>query len=107
NPVRAFIEVSRFQWPGGTMFEGVHIAGQDLPWFYLPTWFAISLPELYAAAFVAAIVPGIAFLVYDGRGRRWRAVFYAAFLLVAAVGPPALAIWRHAVFYDGMRHFLF
>jgi hypothetical protein len=107
NPVRAFIDVSRFQWPGGTLFDGWLISGHDLPWFYLPTWFAISLPELYLAAFAAAIVPGIAFLVYEGRGRRWRAIVHAGFLLVAAVGPPALATWRHAVFYDGMRHFLF
>jgi len=29
------------------------------------------------------------------------------FLLFAAVAPPVLATWRHAVLYDGMRHFLF
>ena len=107
NPVRAFLDVSRFQWPGGTMFDGHHVPGHDLPWYYLPTWFGISLPELYAAAFTAAIVPGIAFLVAEGRGRRWRAVACTGFLLMAAVAPPALATWHHAVFYDGMRHFLF
>ena len=107
NPVRAFIESSRFKWPGGTLFNGWLVPAQDLPWSYLPTWFAISLPEIYAAAIAAAIVPSLAFLVYEGRGRRWRAIVCTGFLLIAAVVPPVLATWRHAVFYDGMRHFLF
>ena len=108
NPVRALLDLSRFtDFPAGVQFEGARISSNNLPWTYLPTWFSISLPELYLTALAAGIVPGIAFLVYEGRGRRWRAVVCTGFLLLAALAPPVLATWRHAVMYDGMRHFLF
>jgi hypothetical protein len=107
NPVRAFFEASRFQWPGTVLFEDATIPASDLPWRYLPTWFAISMPEFYAAGLAAGIVPAVAFLARDGRGRRWTSALHVILLVIAAVLPPALATWTHAVCYDGMRHFLF
>jgi hypothetical protein len=107
NPIQAFLDNARFQWEGSMLFDGTSVSSHDLPSSYLPTWFAISLPELYGASLAAAIVPALAFLAGEGRGRRWRAVVCTGFLVVSAFLPIALATWLHTVAYDGMRHFLF
>jgi 4-amino-4-deoxy-L-arabinose transferase-like glycosyltransferase len=46
NPVRAFLDNAAFQFRGALLFEGVNVSPQSLSTTYLPTWFAISLPEL-------------------------------------------------------------
>jgi hypothetical protein len=107
NPVRALIDNAAFQFQGAMRFDGTNVSPQGLPPTYLPTWFAISLPEFYLIGLAGGVVPALAFLLGEGRGRRWRGVAAVACLLVAALLPPALAIWRRAVMYDGMRHFLF
>jgi hypothetical protein len=63
------------------------------------------LPEFHAVGLAAAVVPAICFLATDGRRARTAAV--AGAVLGMALLPPALAVWRRAVMYDGMRHFLF
>jgi len=107
NPMRAFLDNAAFQFQGSLLFDGTNVSPQSLPATYLPTWFAISLPELYAIGLAGGIVPAVCFLAADGRGRRARGVAAVFCLLVAALLPPALAVWRRAVMYDGMRHFLF
>ena len=107
NPLRAFFDNAAFQFQGTLLFEGTSFSPQALPTTYLPTWFAISLPELYAIGLAGGIVPALCFLAADGRGRRARGVAAVVCLLIAALLPPALAVWRRAVMYDGMRHFLF
>jgi len=107
NPVRALLDNARFQFAGSLLFEGSNMSPQSLPWTYLPTWFAISLPEFYACGIAGALVPSIAFLVRDGRGARGRGIGVTALVAMMAFLPPVLAVWRRAVMYDGMRHFLF
>jgi hypothetical protein len=107
NPVRAFLDNAAFQFQGAMRFAGASISPQGLPPTYLPTWFAISLPEVYLIGLAGGVVPTFAFLLGEGRGRRWRGIAAVVCLLIATLLPPALAVWRRAVMYDGMRHFLF
>ena len=107
NPVRALVDNAAFQFQGAMLFDGHNVSPQGLPATYLPTWFAISLPEFYLVGLVGAVVPALGFLLIDGRGRRAGGLAAVACLLVAALLPPALAVRQRAVMYDGMRHFLF
>jgi hypothetical protein len=107
NPIGAFFENTHFAFNGATLFDGRTVSPTDLPWSYLPTWFAISLPEFYACGIAGALVPSLAFLAGAERGTRARTIGIVLLLVVMAFLPPALAIWRRAVMYDGMRHFLF
>ena len=107
NPVRAFLDNAAFQFQGAMLFDGTNVSPQSIPWTYLPTWFSISLPEFYLAGFAGGVVPALGFLLADGRGRRWRGIVAVVGLLIPALLPPVLAVWRRAVMYDGMRHFLF
>ncbi len=107
NPVRALLDSASFEFQGAMLFDGTGMSPQSLPRSYLPTWFSISLPEFYACGIVGALVPAVAFLVRDGRGRRARTTAVVALVLMMMLLPPALAIWQRAVMYDGMRHFLF
>jgi hypothetical protein len=105
HPVQALLENARFQFAGSMLFDGIRVSPQSLPSTYLPTWFAISFPEFYAVGLAAGLVPAAAFLLR--RGRRMPTVAVVLGLVVMACLPPALAVWRRAVMYDGMRHFLF
>ena len=47
NPLRAMRETTNFGWAGPVLLNGNFELSTDLPWTYLPTYFAISLPEFY------------------------------------------------------------
>lgn len=51
HPYTAIKATKNFDWPLMVFFEGRFIVGTGLPWTYLPTWLAISLPEFYFMAF--------------------------------------------------------
>ncbi len=106
NPLRALGELSRFSWDHPVRFEGRDILSSELPWTYLPVWFANTLPEFYG---VAAIL-GIAGLV------AWRRsttaidishVILIVLLWISVILPVVLVIVRRSVLYDGVRHLLF
>ena len=89
-----------------TLLRGQSIPSQQVPWDYLPTYFAVQLPELTIVCFVAAcaVVVACALLAL----RRRRPVPWEWLLLVTAVlVPPGYAIVRHSTLYNGLRHFLF
>ena len=92
-------------------------AGQLLPtnppFWYLPAWFAASIPILIGGlALVGAIVGVRALLRSDDGGPFWRAALRRpelGLLLVIqqAVLLPAAAIVGHGVMYDGLRQHLY
>jgi hypothetical protein len=105
NPLRALGELSRFSWDHPVRFEGRDILSTELPWTYLPVWFANTLPEFYG---VAAIL-GIAGLV---AWRRTTAIDMSRVILIvllwiSVILPVVLVIVRRSVLYDGVRHLLF
>ncbi len=110
DPLRPFVSMrvmSRFPWDRVTFFNGLDYAAGNLPWYYLPLWLGITVPEFY---FVAAFA-GIILL---RRRERWLPghEVFARGLPVIAVAlvillPFAFAILARPVLYDGIRHFLF
>jgi hypothetical protein len=55
RPLAAIRHASHFGWGGEMLFRGKLVNAQAAPSDYLPTWFAITLPETYALAAVCAI----------------------------------------------------
>jgi hypothetical protein len=84
-------------------YAGVKYAATDLPWHYLPTWVAITIPEVTLAL---AAVGGLAI------ARRWHGLTDVQRTTVVLLGLQLLAIPIAAIvggstMYDGMRHSLF
>jgi hypothetical protein len=105
NPLRAVAYFSQFfEKPWEELFGGQLISVPDMPRSYVPTLFALKLPEIFlllgfggaAGALVAAF-------------RRELAVNRRAVLLLvvlAALLPPAITIALRPAMYNGIRHFV-
>jgi hypothetical protein len=107
NPFKALAETAHFSSTVRVFHEGRYLDATDLPRSYLPTWFAISLPEFYFVLFAG--------LFFAYRFARRFAKTAGSFDHTIKIGmlafgfafPPALAILLHSTLYNGLRHFLF
>ena len=98
RPVQAFFLASGFSWGNPSLFAGRDLAAADLPWYYLPTWLAISLPPV---VLVGLVLSGSTFWRRPAARIRLAAIW--AFVLV----PATIAIVKHLSLYDGIRHMYF
>lgn len=105
RPIEAALAATRFQWIGEMLFDGRIIRSDQVPWHYLPTWFAITLPELFFVSFVAG-----AFVVAKRIGARAverQAAIDALFLALCVVFPIGAVLVTRPILYDAHRQFLF
>lgn len=113
NPLDAIRASARFSdWSNTVLFNGKFIHSSSLPWNYLPTWFAITLPEFYlvalAAPALALFAPlRVAARPQGGTGPDCEFAARLGFLAFAIIFPVAVAIGLHSILYDANRHFLF
>ncbi len=108
NPFRAAARFSDFWAQMLIFYDGRLLPAREVSRFYLPNWFALTMPELYLVAGVLGAL-GLALL---WRARRLGASAYLPLLQAAWLASIPLAIVsgvvvRHVPLYDGLRHFLF
>lgn len=103
HPVASLFASARFPWPSWDLFRGSFANSLDLPVSYVPTWFAITLPEIVLLGLAAAA----GFVAYRliVEGRRWSPGAWVVAL--ALLIPPTYVIVRNVALYDGIRHLLF
>ena len=66
NPFRALTYFSSFfEKPWKEMFDGALVSVPDMPWSYLPTLFALQMPEVLLGLFIAGVVGSLASLSRD------------------------------------------
>jgi hypothetical protein len=107
GPQTAIETVTKFTvYDSPTLLAGKVIPSQSVPWDYLPTYFALQLPELTTACFIAASA-GVVFVSLLALRRRRPLPWVWLLLLVSVLVPPTYAIVRHSTLYNGLRHFLF
>jgi len=106
NPLRALTYFSHFfEKPWKEMFDGALVSVPDMPWSYLPTLFALQLPEILLGLLLVGVTGAVAWLLRPSISAERKTllliVVQAAFLplLIAMVKRPAL--------YNGIRHFVF
>jgi len=105
RPFEAAREAANFQWRNKLLFDGERIFSYDLPRSYLPTWFGITLPELYLIALLCAGVCG--YLLWRKRALDARKVLCIG-LIVTSIALPLLGVLvARPIIYDAHRHFLF
>jgi hypothetical protein len=94
-----------FEKPWKEMFDGAIVSVPDMPWSYLPTLFALQLPEVLLALTVASIVATILSLPRSDVPAHRKTILLM--LTLAAVLPIAIAIVKRPALYNGIRHFIF
>ena len=105
RPIQAAVAATRFRWIGPMLFDGRTIMSDQVPWTYLPTWFAVTLPELFFVALAAAAF--IAGKRIVARAVARQAVIDASFLVFCVAFPIAVVLIGRPILYDAQRQFLF
>jgi hypothetical protein len=106
NPIRAVEYFSHFfEKPWKEMFAGALIPVPEMPWSYLPTLFALKLPEI----FIVLALGGAVLALVTIADRSVPLPRCAAHFLVlgAAAVPILLTMITRPALYNGLRHFVF
>ena len=106
NPIQALTYFSHFfEKPWKEMFEGALVSVPDMPWSYLPTLFALQLPEVLLALCIAAVVGTFMSLSRGDVPARRKTILLM--LTFAATMPLVIAMVKRPALYNGIRHFIF
>jgi hypothetical protein len=106
HPFQALTYFSHFfEKPWKEMFEGALVSVPDMPWSYLPTLFALQLPEVLLGLLAAAIVGTFMSLSRQDVTARRKTIFLM--LTLAAMLPLVIAMVKRPALYNGIRHFIF
>ncbi|MBV9461539.1 MAG: glycosyltransferase family 39 protein [Bradyrhizobium sp.] len=106
NPIHALTYFSHFfEKPWKEMFDGALVSVPDMPWSYLPTLFALQLPEVLLALLGAGIIGSFVILPRTDVTARRKTILLM--LMLAATLPIAIAIVKRPALYNGIRHFVF
>ncbi len=111
NPLRAIKLSARFTDYGSTtLYRGEFVPADALPWHYLPTWFAINLPEFYGLIFAITLVAMLFRSLFKRNETFSRDVDMQSkllFLVFSTCFPIMMAFLTRPILYDANRHFLF
>jgi hypothetical protein len=109
NPFRAVEYFSNFfEKPWRELFDGQLIPVIDMPRSYVPTLFALKLPELMLALGLCGTVGAIVAAAQGDRsaaGAGCRAALFSTVL--AAALPILVTVGTRPAMYNGIRHFVF
>jgi hypothetical protein len=106
NPFHALTYFSHFfEKPWKEMFDGALVSVPDMPWSYLPTLFALQMPEALLALSLAGVVGTFVVLPRTDVTARRKTILLM--LTLAATLPIAVAMVKRPALYNGIRHFIF
>jgi hypothetical protein len=103
NPLAALNEFKDFPHNVEVLLNGTTYMSTQLPWFYVPLYFAVQLPELILLLALA----GLVLLPWIWRELAVPRKQALTLLLLMAFVPPLYAVIFHPPLYDAVRHFLF
>lgn len=106
HPFEALTYFSHFfEKPWKEMFDGALVSVPDMPWSYLPTLFALQLPEVLLGLLVAGVVGTLMLLSRTDVPARRKTIMLM--LTLAATLPLLIAMVKRPALYNGIRHFIF
>jgi Dolichyl-phosphate-mannose-protein mannosyltransferase len=106
NPFHALTYFSHFfEKPWKEMFDGALVSVPDMPWSYLPTLFALQLPEVLLGLAIAGVGGTLMSLSRADVAPRRKTIFLM--LTLAATLPLLVAMVKRPALYNGIRHFIF
>ncbi len=106
HPLEAVTYFSHFfEKPWKEMFDGNLVSVPDMPWSYLPTLFALQLPEVLLALLAAAVIATFMSLSRTDVAAKRKSIMLM--LTLAATLPLVIAMVKRPALYNGIRHFIF
>jgi hypothetical protein len=103
NPLRALSQFSNFPQDVEVLLNGTMYRSTQLPWYYVPVYFSIQLPELLL------LLLGTSILALPWTWQKLGSAQKQSLLLILLMGfvPTFYAMLHHPALYDAVRHFLF
>ncbi|MGY3483478.1 hypothetical protein ACVW1C_001361 [Bradyrhizobium sp. USDA 4011] len=106
HPLEAVTYFSHFfEKPWKEMFDGALVSVPDMPWSYLPTLFALQLPEVLLVLLTAAVITAFMSLSRTDVAAKRKSIMLM--LTLAATLPLVIAMVKRPALYNGIRHFIF
>ncbi|MEW6122468.1 MAG: glycosyltransferase family 39 protein [Pseudomonadota bacterium] len=106
NPLKALAYYAHFwEVPWRELYEGRPILVPDMPRTYVPTLFAVQMPEMFLALAVAGTAGALVGALFGSAAPARRAQFML--LAAAALFPILITVVERPVMYNGIRHFVF
>ncbi|MBR0898132.1 glycosyltransferase family 39 protein [Bradyrhizobium tropiciagri] len=106
HPLEAVTYFSHFfEKPWKEMFDGALVSVPDMPWSYLPTLFALQLPEVLLVLLIAAVIATFMSLSRSDVTAKRKSIMLM--LTLAATLPLVIAMVKRPALYNGIRHFIF
>lgn len=106
NPFKALTYFSHFfEKPWKELFDGAIVSVPDMPWSYLPTLFALQLPEVMLGLLAAGVVTTSVVVWKPASDPKRKTVLLL--LVLAALLPLIIAMVKRPALYNGIRHFVF
>ena len=106
HPFQALTYFSHFfEKPWKEMFDGALVSVPDMPWSYLPTLFALQLPEVLLALLIGGVSGTLMSLSRLDVSARRKTILLM--LTLAATLPLVIAMVKRPALYNGIRHFVF
>jgi hypothetical protein len=108
NFLYAFSSMSRFRWYNTIFFMDEFYYPQELPWYHIPVWIAISTPIVYQVLFVIGMAGFIRIIirertkVYSSNKQRNLHIFVLLLLI-----PLVAVVVLKSTLYNGWRHMYF
>ena len=113
RPLQAIDYFAHFPYDIPQLVDGELFRSSSPPWYYLPVFLGVKLPEFLVGLTIVALAAGLWRMLRLARTGGLRTVTTQARLLewgtlgFAAVFPIGYAMLSGATLYDEMRHFLF
>ncbi|HEY4405726.1 MAG TPA: glycosyltransferase family 39 protein [Xanthobacteraceae bacterium] len=106
NPLRAVAYFSHFfEKPWHELFAGELVTVTEMPRSYVPTLFALQLPEIFLALALAGTVGAVIAACRRDLAPNRRAILLL--VLLAATLPIVVTVLAQPAMYNGIRHFVF
>lgn len=100
--------MAHYQWEGKMLLGGTEVFSTQLPWWYIPKWFAVTTPLVWLlTGIVAAIVLTANVLKHPASYLANTKDRNFLFYLVCIICPVASIVLLHSTVYDDWRHLYF
>ncbi len=103
NPLQSLLLMEHYTVSIRQIFEGNIFWSTDLPWYYLPKWFAISTPEFLMIGFLFFLF----FFFFGESTTKNDSFFVNVFILFAIFFPLVYVMALKSNLYSGVRQLLF
>ena len=111
RPLQALDYFAHFPYDIPQKLDGELFRSSSPPWYYIPVFMGVKLPELLLVSGVAAVLTGLWRLLRaaraPGAAETQRPLLERGLLAFAALFPVTYATLSDATLYDEVRHFLF